>query len=621
MKVKYRMRASRGKKIFCLSLIMFLTVALNAVSLADAFVTNENLTDASGLIKVGATWAVNCLGLLYFVVHDIIQSIQESEPQFIFEEENGIPFVDREELLTEIQLEILAQIARHGNYYTKNMRFGLNNGKESFAKRLCWELQQIKNGKTRKLGNMKVKPARKIGNIFFVDYSNYRDSFEQHVKTNLTYVKGKINIVVVLNPLNDLLLCTDSLKHKDVFFVFLNFNNDSEDMLFFADDKIVELLNQLKTIPEYAPICAGKTEEEISAIAAKLGSISNNNIGTIVEVLISGEFSLLLETDKSFVDFYVALKHGRYQEAEQLYLALPTPPPDRRELQYKQKYEAANLAHFLGGYREANRSLELLLTEMGTDTYFMNKALGQNLYSSTILLRSHVLKHQGRFDDAAALLKLVGDNQRNICWLRSHFSINIFQINELFLPSAQSQRDKILQSLTQKMDMFKQQRTLRNSDFYFYEAFYPIVWFYSSNYDPAIIPDLIKMEDCAIAYYEVKERRYVTNCYYIKAELLRINQQWKESEEYYRRCYDIYCHNGDKDVLYLVAIACKCLLEFEGITLNIPFDWDAAIDECKQQEEYDFHKRLISQMELAGHDQEYLVQWLSHYRTTINPIP
>ena len=172
-----------------------------------------------------------------------------------------------------------------------------------------------------------------------------------------------------------------------------------------------------------------------------------------------------------------------------------------------------------------------------------------------------------------------------------------------------------------KMQTFKEKRKLRNSDYYFYEAYYPITRFYESNFNVSTVPQLIKIEDQAIAYYEKEERRYLTNCYFIKAELYRIAREWKSAEEFYTRCYNIFCHNGDKDILYLVAIACKCLQRFEKVQLSIPFDWDGTIAECRMREGYDFHNRLISQMELASIDKEFCKYWLQHYRVTINPIP
>lgn len=617
--IKYKKKAQRSRKILTYTIIALFVIALNTINLVNSLIANESTKTTLQFVALVASFSVNCFGLLYCIIQDIIHSYQEEQAQFIFEQKHDIPFVDREDLLEDVLSGISAKIADHNYYYIKNIRYGVHNGKKSFAQKLCWELQRIKTQKSKGLYGFDPKTASKIGNIYFVNYAHYTESFELHVKKDFVYIRGKLNFIVVMNSCDNFLLWNDKLKDKDIFFVFLNFNTNSEDALFFADDKIVELLHRLQTIPAYASICMGKTENEICSIAAKLGNISHNNIGTIIDLLASDEFSLLLQTDEPFIDFYFALKHGRYQEAEKLYLSLPTPSPTNKALYYKLKYEAANLKHFLGNYEDAFQSLELLVAEMCLDAQFLSCVFWENLYFTTTLLQSHILKHQGKFEEAAVMLERVGESQRDILWLRSHFAVNIFQLNELVLPS--QQWDEILDLLNEKMKRFLDLRKLINSDFYFFEAYYPIVSFYSSRFDRCAIPDLIKMEDCAIAYYEDEERRYVTNCYYIKAELLRINQQWKEAEEYYNRCYNIYCHNGDKDILYLVAYACKCLQEFENITLNIPFNWDAAIMECKQQEGYGFHHRLISKMELAMANHEVRAYWLSRYRVTINPIP
>lgn len=618
MLIKYRKETQKNKKILIYVIIAILCVVFNLFDLIATYPISKNVDTTLQLIAPVASFAISCLSVLYCIIQDIIRSYREEQSQFIFEQTTDIPFVDREELLSDVLSGVLKKITEHGYYYIKSIRYGVHNGKRSFAHKLCWELQKIKTEKNKELYGFSPQVASRLGNIFFVNYSHFSESFEMHVKKDFVYVKGKLNIVVVLNSSNDF-MWSDSLKDEDVFFVFLNFNTNSEDELFFADDKIVELLHRIQTIPNYASISAGKNENEICAIAAKLGNVSHNNIGTIIDLLASNEFCLLVETDKSFVDFYLALKHGRYQEAAKLYDTLPDPSPTNKVLYYKLKYEAANLEHFLGSYEKAYQSLELLVAEMCIDKPFISSSLGENLHFNTTLLQSHILKHQGKFDDAACMLLQVDDNQKNILWLRSHFAINIFQLNEVVLPSQQWK--VILDSLNEKMTTFLKQRKLINSDYYFYEAFYPIAKFYTSEFNRSIIPELVKIEDHAIAYYEIEERRYVTNCYYIKAELLRISRQWKEAEEYYSRCYDIYCHNGDKDILYLVAYTCKCLQEFEKVVLNIPFDWDAVISECKQQEGYGFHNRLISKMELASANQEIREYWLARYRVTINPIP
>ena len=589
----------------------------NVFTLFDALVSGAN--DKLRIAALVSSFLMESLGFLYCAVQDINSSIKEAPTKFVFDNgSTGVPFVDREELLESIIHESVKRIQENQYYYTRNIRYGERNGKTAFAKKLCFELQRIKDKEKGAIRISCPQFAKQIGNIVYINYANYAEDFNSRIKTEFTYKKKKKNIVVVDNAYDNFCLWTDDLADCDIFFIILNFNYNSDDALFFADDKIKELLIRLQTIPAFFSISAEKTEEEISTIATKLGSISNNNIGTIIDLLSSNEFSILLETDKQFLDFYFAIKHGKYAEAAQLYQKIPAPTANQKILLYKLKYERANLTHFLGNYIAAYDELELL-AEMSNDQIFMETSIGEILYTDIVLLQAHVKKHQGAFDNAAALLMNVTESHRSIPWLRAHFSIDILRLNELVQPT--HDWGILLDNLLLKMDEFNKKRKIRNSDYYFYEAYYPVVCFYKSKFDKSLIPALIEIEDRAIVYYEKEERRYLTNCYFIKAELYRIGGDWKNAEEYYNRCYNIYCHNGDKDILYLVAITCKCLLHFEKIQLDIPFDWDGTIEECKKREGYNFHNRLISQMELASIDKDVCKYWLQHYRVTINPIP
>lgn len=618
MNIRYKKVWKKSKKITTYILVSSIFVACNVVTLLDALLTGEN--DKLRIVTLISSLLMECLSFLYCAIQDINNSIKNGPPKFVFDNEStGIPFIDREELLESIICESLKRIKNNNYYYTRNIRYGERNGKTAFAKKLCYEFQRIKDKEKHAINISYPKFSKQIGNIIYINYANYSDSFNSRIKTEFTYIKGKKNIVVVDNSYENLCIWTDDLADRDVFFVFLNFNSNSDDELFFADDKIKELLIRLQTIPAFSAISAGKTEDELSIIATKLGSISNNNIGTIIDLLTSNELSILLETDKHFLDFYFAIKHGKYEEAKHLYLAIAPTSANNKILQYKIKFEWANLIHFLGNYNVAYEELELLLAIICNDQLFIESSIGKILFTNIVLLQAHVKKHQGDFSNAASILMNVPENHRSISWLKAHFSINILQMNELIQPS--HDWDILLENLLCKMDEFQEKRKIKNSDYYFYEAYYPIVLFYKNRFEKSIIPKLIKMEDQAIAYYEKEERRYLTNCYFIKAELYRINQDWKNAEEFYNRCYNIYCHNGDKDILYMVAITCKCLQLFENVELSISFDWDSAIEECKKRDGYDFHNRLISQMELASIDKEVCKYWLQHYRVIINPIP
>lgn len=355
-----------------------------------------------------------------------------------------------------------------------------------------------------------------------------------------------------------------------------------------------------------------------SNIASKLGALSHNNIGTIIDILSSNEFETLLETDEYFLDFYFEIKNGNYNEAQKLYNQLPSHSRNNKILIYKYDFELANLKHFLGKYEEGLNDLEILFANILTDNDFINSNLGENLYIEILLLKSHIKKHLGCFSQAIEILDSI-PNSENITVQRAYFSASIFYLNECEIRS--KQWNIWLKELYKKMDKFIKMRSNINSDFYFYETFFPIVKFYSENFDIQIISELIEMEDKAIKYYIKHERRYLTNCYFIKAELYRISEQWKDAEEYYNRCYDIFCNNGDKDILYLLAYTIKAIFISDNVSLKIDFDINQIINECKQTEGFDFHQRLISNLELAERDHDIYKKWKTHFHSTINPIP
>lgn len=614
----YRKYFPVGAKVALYVGIFSLVTFFAANCLIDAFSDTGEPQSVSHIVSIAGLTLISFVSFLYSIIHDIYRACLEQKTQPVFTWEHDIPFADREELLEETLKEISIKIAHDDQCLQKNMRFGEKNGKKSFATKLCMRLQDIKYKKEEPICFSK-EAAKKIGNILLIQYSPPLETFELQLKAIFSCARWKKNIIVIINASGDPLVDWKRFADRNVLLVILNFNREAEDVLRFSDDKIVELLQKLEKTPAYAPLCEGKTEHELQKMAAKLGALSHNNIGELVELLSSKDFSLLIETDRTFMKFYRAIKAAKYDEAEKQYDQISTPPLDNLPFQYKRKFEHANLFHFLGRYCEAYEELEILLSSILLHPVFSQSASGKMLYCDTVLLQSHILKHQGEFNRATNKLNEVSEDQRDLVWIRAHFSVNIFRLNEM--DTSSNKYKQVLTDLCYMMDRFKKERKFEDSIFYYYEAFYPIVKFYCSNFDHQIIPALIATEEKAIQYYAENERRYVTNCYFIKAELLRILQKWTEAKQFYEECYTIYCFNGDKDILYLVAITCKCIELFDGQTMDFGCDFDAAIAECKQQDGYGYHRRLISQMELAQHDPTFRAHWLLRYRTTINPIP
>lgn len=611
MKYQKSIRKKSKLQIVC---ILFVIITACHIYLGYILVVNNTLSMPDLCFEI-ITLLVSYFAVAYTVIPDILKTYKQSEKRFDYKLEYDIPFVDRKEILTEIIESSFEYISNKKFYYIKNLKYREKNGKSALAKRLCYELQKIKDHKPDALVSCDIK----LGNIHYIDYSKCSETFVEDVKSNCSLIKGKKNIIVVKNSCNTAFCWDDELKDNDIFFIFFNFNNNSEDKLFFSDDKIYELLLELKNNPKYQYIYEYSKKNNIRAIAAKLGFLSHNNIGTIVDILSSNEFETLLETDDYFLDFYFEIKNGNYSEAKKLYEQLPLYPKNSKTLIYKRDFELANLNHFLGNYEQAFDGLKILLTTVINDQIYCESNLGKKLYIEIILLQSHIKKHLGYFSEAKYILTQIPNDEMSIHTQRASFSIEIFYLNEFKTHS--NEWAKFLKELRRKMSKFKELRSNKDSDFYFYETYYPIVKFYSNNFNSQNISKLIRMEDKAIKYYIKNEKRYLTNCYFIKAELYRISEQWENAEEYYNLCYDVYCNNGDRDILYLLAYTIKAIFISDNINIKIDFDIDKTIDECKQSEGFYFHQRLISELELAERDLEIYKEWKVHFHSTINPIP
>ena len=194
---KYIKTSSKSRKLVIYGAICFFVVAVNTVTLIYGIFSHSGEEYGGWLITPIAGFLINCFSILYCILQDIRQTCQKPQPHFVFQNKHDIPFVDREDLIEEVLSGISEKIVAHRDYYTKNIRYGIRNGKTSFAQKLCWELQCIKDQKGSDSHNFSPKVASKIGNIYLVNYTDYGDAFGTHIKTDYTYIKGKLNLIVV----------------------------------------------------------------------------------------------------------------------------------------------------------------------------------------------------------------------------------------------------------------------------------------------------------------------------------------------------------------------------------------------------------------------------------------
>lgn len=191
MKMKYNKILRKNRKIIVYILVGSTFIACNIFTLIDTLVNQSDL-EKWKMIALFSSFMIECIGFLYCLVQDITNSIRTFPSKFVFTNDSkGIPFVDRKELLENIVQESEKRILENYMYYTKNIRYGERNGKTAFAKRLCYEFQKIKDKDRNSIQVSCSKFPSMIGHIFYIDYSNYVDSFSSRIKTEFTFIKGK----------------------------------------------------------------------------------------------------------------------------------------------------------------------------------------------------------------------------------------------------------------------------------------------------------------------------------------------------------------------------------------------------------------------------------------------
>ena len=629
--MKYNLHFNKKIKILIYIFLISFVIVLNALFAWLSFPTelksNTNKSEIqqyqqrqyySGIFITVISFILESGGLVYFMIQDLL-SIEESskkerEQSDYFDD--SLPFVDRTELLKQIVEDTVNKFGKKVFYYELNIKYGQMNGKSRFGRRLMEEFQQLRNKRETHYNKISKKIAKKIGNVYFVVYCNDDYKFERDIE-NLYLIRGKKNIVIVNNCNENDFWC-DKFKNKNLFFIKLNYITYADDKLFFGEDKINELLKELSQMSEYK---SKLSNIDLPTLSSRLSQLSGNNIGKLVQIIQSDDFNILIEMDELFLDFYFALKNAKYEEAKMQYDNIQLSKEVNKIYSYKLRYEGANLTHFLNDYENAFNDLEILDSELISDYSVFDTVSGHKLHFDIIILQSHIQKHIGDFVRAKQLLYTLNNKDRNLIWCRSNFAIDIFRMNEL--DSSSNEWTECLNSCLENMRKFCADRadTAENSNFYFYETYYPIALFYKSHFNLHEIRNLIEIEEKAILFYESNERRFLTNCYFIKAEFLRIDGNFNDAREYYARCYQVYLRNGDKDILYLVAITEKYIEVFNNYKMKIVANLNKVLNDCRNDNSYNFHNQLISKLEEAKHNKNSFAKLKQHFADTINPIP
>lgn len=544
---------------------------------------------------------IDFIGLGYFIIQDII-NIKKNELNKIHFDNDGIDFkfkfVDREEIINEIIFDVDNIIAskrkdRISNLIIKKISAEEGNGKRTLCKKIANELSK----------NDEIKYVDFIDNLTNVD--DLRNYFLTH-----TFIKYQLNIVII-NMKADIIDEIKKIQDKDILFIIISHS---------SSDESIKLELSVEHIAELIKFYENNTIKDEDAILNEAKSIYNvtNKIGNILIILKSG--GSIYCNDKIFIDFYRYINNMQYYKAKEYF---DTYIKDRYHDsigKFKASYEYANIQHFLGNYDSAIETLEILKTQLSEIN--PNEL---NILKDVIILLSHIHKHVGKF---LIGYELLNKNEHlfkgNINYNRHFFSLLIFSHNWKYIDKRYVSKYDYLEILKDKLDSFYCERDCMNEDYYFYETYYPIFNSYINNFSIESLTDGLQKINVAIEYYKENYKRFLTNCYFIKAEIYRHLNKWDEARENYLECYNIYEKNNDKDILYILSLTIEMIRIFYDVTFkNMPIqlDFEYCAQQCANKDEYIFHNQLFNYIKQAKIDSDIFKFLQNYFKNIINPIP
>ena len=578
-----------------ISIIVLISLLLLFLILDVILYYNDNVEQKTILLIVSIT--IEFMGLAYFIIQDIICIKRRDEKKVYFDNdgiEKEFSFIDRINILNSIKDEVteISETKRNkriNNCIIKQIESKSGNGKRTLCKKIV---------------NMFYN-CKKIQYTDFVDICT-EDDLNNYFKTH-TFIKFRPNVVVI-NMRIDFTEKLEKIKDKDIIFIIiLHSNNPDSEKLDFSAEDVCSLIKTWKRRDELKDI---KAENEANLIVE-----ITKNINEIIIILKQG--GSIYFDDKKFIKFYDLINNMNYFDALEYYDDNIKGMFCNSLGKLKAEYEYANIFHFLGKYSKSIEMLEILRVKLSeTDS---SKRL---ILKDVINLLAHVNKHIGEFSYSLNLLKQF--EYLNLTPNKSFFSILIFCYNQSFLDTNYNNHLSYLNELGEKLIFFEQQRNEKNEEYYFYETYYPVYLCYKNNFSTESLNTALTYIDEAIKYYEKKYKRFLTNCYFLKAEIYRHCQKWDNAEEYYLKCLKIYIKNNDKDILYMLSVTFEMINIFYNKPFtNIPYqlNFEYCLKECSKNDEYSFHKQLFYYTKQCKQDNKIYKFLENYFLNIINPIP
>lgn len=254
------------------------------------------------------------------------------------------------------------------------------------------------------------------------------------------------------------------------------------------------------------------------------------------------------ELDKIIIRYY--LKVGKYDKALNNIIKVISRNKQNVINDYDFIYILADAFHLSNRY-----SLALKLIKK-YDSYSMDEGLKRK-YNK---LELHILKHQGKFDKSIEIGESLKTKFSDYDLYSKLLSIYMLRtINDkLDKPIDAILKDKI--DFSELIKDFTPESLDVIPRYNMYKAI--IVACKDINQSMRLIDDCIE-------FFEKTNHRYIYNAYYVKAELLRYMNCFKEAYQYYLKSSGIYDNHYDKNLLDQNYFSTKCLEKIGLVNGNL----------------------------------------------------
>lgn len=462
-----------------------------------------------------------CISLLYTIIFGLISLLPNTTTTL----DMPTPyFTDRKDVINDVVKRLYEIMYKHNQEQIISIKCEDENGIGKTE--LLLKLKQILNNSSiakkymhPQTYSMYKKLRHKLGLIHFISYS---DDHTISFINQLPYVFFKHNIILIddlptlnCNPFQKkfIIICCQPDKVESVAQIKLQ--------KFSAED----ISAMYKTI----------YNKEIDPLFLKrVLDYTHGNITQVSRIFKSQDSCELFQKNSYTVyQLYYHINNGEYTHAQKLLEKLQRfQHPDSLQdenYQYRLKFIEYDLLHYNNMYIKSLEGYNILLTLNLTDHV---------RYYEICERLCHINGHMGKFDDALGYAENLPEHQRRKSKLVLHLLNYAMKMNETDLLNAK----KYFYEMDELQDLYV---TSKKDSYHTYQA---VLLLYDFKYDSAH-----NAIDKAIDCYERIGSKFLTNCYFIKAEIYRHEGKHNNACEYYQKCLNIYRLNEDFDVYSLVV--------------------------------------------------------------------